>query len=341
MLVVMNRPTPDHILQLGKAFRASKALLSAVELGVFSALAKGPRDLVTLRADIGIAKRGARDFFDALVALKLIERDESGCYRNSPAADLYLDVHKPTYIGGELDHLNRRGFPHWNFLTTALKTGQPQSLASAGNYFPDLYADQTTLETYSRGMTGGTLLAAPAIAAKFPWNRCGTFIDIGTAQGCLPVQIAQAHLHLAGGGFDLPPLRAVFESYMHQHGLSARLRFHAGDFLKDPLPRADVLIIGRVLHNWDLATKKLLLEKAYDALPESGSLIVYERFIDDERRTNAAGLLASLNMAIMTTGGFDYTAADGIAWMTEVGFRELRLEPLTCELSMVVGRKPA
>ena len=237
---------------------------------------------------------------------------------------------KPTYIGGELDHFNKRGYPHWNFLTTALKTGKPQSVASAGNYFSDLYSDQAVLETYTEGMTGGAWLVAPAIAAKFPWHQYRTVVDIGTSQGGLPVEIARAHPHITGGGFDLPPVRPRLRELCARSMASpSACAFTPGISCSDPLPGADVLIIGRVLHNWDLATKTMLLKKAYDALPPSGALIVYERMIDDERQSNAAGLLASLNMLIMTDGGFDYTSADLIGWMQEAGFRDLRFERLT------------
>jgi len=331
--------TPDRIVKLGKAFRASKALFSAVELGVFGALAGGPRDLESLRAEIGISERGARDFFDSLVALGLLDRDEAGRYWNTPETDLYLDRNKPTYIGGELDHFSKRGYPHWHGLTAALKTGKPQSIASAGNYFSDLYSDPAMVETYTEGMTSSARLVAPAIVTKFPWRRYRTVIDIGCSQGGLPIEIARAHPHLRGGGFDLPPVRPRFESYVKQHGFADRLCFYAGDFRRDPLPPADVLIIGRVLHNWDLATKTKLLKNAYDALPPAGALIVYERMIDDGRQANAAGLLASLNMLIMTDGGFDYTRTDLMDWMRDTGFHEIQAEPLTAELCMMVGLK--
>src|SRR5215208_7069385 len=133
--------TPNRITELARAFRPSKALLTAVELGVFTALAREHCNLEALRTEIGIAERGAQDFFDSLVALKLLVRDQTGRYQNSPEADLYLDRKKSTYIGGALNHLNERGYPHWNFLTTALKTGKPQSVADDGSYFPNLYAD--------------------------------------------------------------------------------------------------------------------------------------------------------------------------------------------------------
>jgi hypothetical protein len=331
--------TPDRIVKLGLAFRAAKALLSAVELGVFTALAESPLDLDTLRKRVGIDERGARDFFDALVALGMLERDESGRYANTLETDLYLDRQKPTYIGGELDHFNTYVYPHWNLLTPALRTGKPQSGARATGHYPALYADQAALETLVKGMTGGTLPVAKALAAKFNWQNYKTIIDVGTAQGCLPVQIAHAHPHISGGGFDLPPVAPHFGNYVREHDLSHRLRFYAGDFLQDPLQSADVLVFGRVLHNWDIATKRMLLKKAYDALPAGGALIVYERLIDDKRRVNAAALLASVNMVIMTAGGFDFTGADCISWMREAGFRNMRVELLTSEYSMVVGTK--
>jgi O-methyltransferase domain/Dimerisation domain len=339
--MIMQTPslTPDRIVELGLAFRGAKALLSAAELGVFTALAHGPLDIDALRNRVGVEERGARDFFDALVALGMLDRDEGGRYANTPHTNLYLDHRKSTYIGGELQHFNTYVYPHWNSLTQALRTGKPQSGARASGHYPALYADPAALEILAIGMTGGALPVATALAAKMPWQNYRTVIDIGTAQGCLPVLIAQAHPHVAGGGFDLTPMKPLFDSYVEKHGLSHRLQFFAGDFLSDPLPTAEVLVLGRILHNWDLATKTLLLQKAYDALPVGGALVVYERLIDDERRTNAAGLLASLNMLIMTAGGFDFTGADCIGWMREAGFRDMSVEPLTSHYSMVVGFK--
>jgi hypothetical protein len=188
-------------------------------------------------------------------------------------------------------------------------------------------------------MGGGALPVAQALAEKFPWRDYASFADIGTAQGVLPVVIALAHAHLTGSGFDLPALQKLFEDHARQRGVADRVRFLPGDFLSNPLPSAQVLIFGRVLHNWDLATKKTLLQKAYGALPAGGAVIVYERLIDDDRRVNAAALLASLNMLIMTAGGFDFTAAECIGWMAEAGFHSMQTQPLTAEQSMIVGLK--
>ena len=181
--------------------------------------------------------------------------------------------------------------------------------------------------------------AARAIAAKFPWDRHRTFIDVGCAQGCVPAQVALAHKHVRGGGFDLPSIKPVFDEYMASLGLSDRMRFEPGDFFTDPLPEADVLAMGRILHDWDLDKKMMLLGKAYAALPKGGALIIYESLIDDARKENVFGLLMSLNMLIETRGGFDFTGADCMGWMKEVGFRETWVAQLEGPDSMAVGIK--
>jgi hypothetical protein len=329
----------DRILQLGNAFRQAKALLSAVELDVFTTLGAGPLDLAALRAKTGIHARGARDFFDTLVALGLLDRDTEGRYANMPDADLYLVRGRPTYLGELLNHLNSQEYPRWNGLTGALKTGQAQRETGENASYLGLYQEEANLKSFAQAMTGGSFPVARALAARFPWPEHATLIDVGTAEGCVPVVIARAHPHIVGGGFDLPAVSPLFEAHVREHALSDRLRFFPGDFLTDALPPADVLIMGRVLHNWDLPTKQMLLAKAYQAIRPGGALIVYERLIDDARRTCAVGLLASLNMLVMTAGGFDYSGADCMDWMLQAGFRDLRVESLTSDQSMVVGMK--
>ena len=188
-------------------------------------------------------------------------------------------------------------------------------------------------------MTGLSLGIARAMTEKFPWSQYHSFVDIGVAEGGLPVVLAQTHKHLTGIGADLPVVGPIFEKYVASHGLRDRLRFAKLDFFKEPFPKADVVIMGHILHDWDLPTKKMLIAKACDALPVDGALIIFEAIIDDERRSNAFGLLMSLNMLIETRGGFDYTGADCAAWMSEAGFRQTRVEHLSGPDSMVVGVK--
>jgi hypothetical protein len=332
--------TPEAIMQLGFAFWGSKTLLSAVELGVFTELAEaGPLDGEALRKRLDLHPRSATDFFDALVAVGMLERDD-GRYANTPATDLFLDRAKPSYSGGILEMANARLYPFWGSLTEGLRTGAPQNEAkSGGDFFEALYADPARLAQFAAAMSSISAVAGQAIAAKFPWGDHNSVIDIGCAEGAVPVQVALAHEHITGGGFDLPGLEPIFDDYVAGFGLGERLSFTGGDFFADPLPEADVLVMGHILHDWDLDEKRQLLQKAYDALPDGGALIVYEAIIDDERRSNAFGLLMSLNMLIETPGGFDYTGADCRGWMQETGFRKSYVEHLVGPDSMVVGIK--
>jgi O-methyltransferase domain/Dimerisation domain len=332
-------PSPDHILQLGLSFWASKTLLSAVEMEVFTELARHPEDLETLTGRLGLHPRSSRDFLDTLVALGFLERHD-GIYSNTPSSDVFLDKHKPSYIGGMLEMANRRLFKHWGQLTTALRTGQPQGEAGPNaETFAAIYADPERLKGFLRAMTGVSRGANLAIAAKFPWAKYKTVADAGPAQGDLLVQVALKNPHLLGIGFDLPEVGPVFEEYVEANGLSSRVQFQPGSFFTDPLPKADVIMMGHILHDWNLEEKRMLIGKAYDALPRGGALMVYESIIDDDRSKNAFGLLMSLNMLIETPGGFDYTGADCMGWMKEAGFKETRVEHLIGPDSMVIGIK--
>ncbi|MDX1395574.1 MAG: methyltransferase [Gemmatimonadota bacterium] len=335
-----DHPTPDAIMQLGMGFWGSKTLLSAIELELFTELAKHPEDLEALRGRLGLHRRSARDFLDALVALGMLER-EDGTYRNTPATDLFLDKAKPSYIGGMLEMANHRLYPFWGSLTEALRTGQPQNETRHGQdpIFETLYADPARLKEFLAAMTGVSHGANMAIARAFDWADYSTFADVGTAQGDLVVQIAEANEHLEGIGFDLPVVEPVFEDYVGRSSAAGRIRFVGGDFFEDALPEADVILMGHVLHDWGIDDKRMLIRKAYDALPAGGALIVYESLIDDDRRRNAFGLLMSLNMLIETEEGFDFTGADCARWMTDAGFGSTRVEHLVGPDSMAIGIK--
>ena len=337
----MSQPlTPEKILQTGFAFWPSKVLLSAVEMGLFTELARGPEPRDVLAGRLGLHARSATDFLDTLVALGFLTR-EGDLYANTPETELFLDRKKPSYVGGILEMANHRLFPFWANLTEALRTGLPQNEMKGGGpgLFEKLYADPARLREFLASMTGISHGANMTIAHAFPWAQYTTFADVGTAQGDLATQVAKANPHLTGVGFDLPEVAPIFEDYVAANGVSDRLRFQAGDFFTEGLPAADVIMMGHILHDWDLPTKQMLIAKAFDALPVGGALVVYESIIDNERKQNAFGLMMSLNMLIETPGGFDYTGADCEGWMRAAGFSSTRVQPLVGPDSMVVGIK--
>ncbi len=325
-------------MELGIGYWQSKTLFSAMELGVFRELAKGPQSLESLSQTLGLHPRGARDFLDALVALHLLERT-GGQYANTVESGIFLDPAKPSYIGGILEMFNARLYQYWGSLAEGLRTGQPQNeIKQGGSLFAELYRNPARLRQFLLAMSGLSGGVAMALARQFPWQQYQTFADLGTATGVVPIHIAKANPHLTGIGFDLPLVQPVFEEVVSGAGLSDRLRFQGGDFFQS-VPEADVLIYGQILHDWSLDERKQLIANAHKALPSGGSLIIYDSIIDDDRRQNAFGLLMSLNMLIETKAGFDYTGADICGWLRDAGFRETRVEHLAGPQSMAVGIK--
>ena len=331
--------SPESIMQLGFGYWGSKTLLSAVELGLFTELAGGPLDAEAIGRRLKLHPRGLHDFLDALVALGMLMKSGEH-YANTPETAHFLDRNKVSYVGGFLQMSSVRLYPFWGNLTEALRTGEPQNEAKQGrDLFDEIYKNPEQLKSFLKAMTGISLRTAAVIAQKFPWINYKSFADIGAAEGCIPAAIAEAHPHLKGIGFDLPGVQPHFEAYIAGHNLSSRVSFKGGDFFADPLPGADVLIMGRILHDWSVARRRELICKSFAVLPDKGALLIYETIIDDGRRQNAFGLLMSLNMLIETREGADYTGADCMGWMKEAGFRETRVEHLLGPDSMVIGIK--
>lgn len=330
---------PGAIMQLGHGYWASKTLLSAVELGLFTTLAEGPLGADAIQARLGLHRRSLLDFLDALVALGMLEK-RAGFYANTPSTGFFLDRNKPSYLGGILEMFNARLYRFWDDLTEGLKSGEPQNEAkTGGDLFDALYQDPVELQRFLAAMTGLSLGAGRAIAERFPWADYRSFVDVGCAEGGVPVAIVAAHPHLAGIGFELPSVKPHFESFAARHGQGDRLTFAGGDFFANPFPRAEVVVMGHILHDWGLEKKHELIAKAYDALPAGGAFLIFELLIDDQRRANVTGLLSSLNMLIETREGFDYTGADATRWLEAAGFRQVRIEHLAGPDWMIVATK--
>lgn len=336
--------TPQKILETGFAFWPSKVLLTAVELDVFTTL--GPRSMsaAELRRVLGLHPRGIFDFFDTLVALGFLERDGDGPpakYRNTPATARYLDRSQPDYVGGMLEMLNVRLFGYWNDLGAALKTGQPQNELkhSRAPMFETLYSDPARLEQFMSAMRGISAPNFQALVEKVDFTKYRTLCDVGGATGLLASLVARRHPHLKCLSFDLPEVEPIARCWIEKDGMSDRVTAVSGNFLRDPLPRADVITMGMILHDWNLDMKKHLVRLAYDALPPDGAFIAVENIIDDARRENAFGMMMSLNMLIEFGDAFDFTGADFWNWCREAGFKRYEVVHLAGPCSAAIAYK--
>jgi hypothetical protein len=334
----------NPILATGFGFWSSKVLLTAVEFGLFTRLSDRKLTGAELGAELGLHPRGIADFFDALVAMHFLEREGSGpdaVYANTPSGMVFLDRASPRYIGGILEMLNARLYRYWHDLPEALRTGKAQSeIKTTGtSFFEGLYADLSKLEQFMGAMTGLSRINFEAFAEKFDFGPYRTLCDVGGATGLLSIEVAKRHPHMRCITFDLPAVEPIAKKSIAAAGLSERISTAPGSFFTDPLPRADVITMGMILHDWNLEKKRQLIAAAYEALPPGGALVAIEALIDDDRRTNVFGLLMSLNMLIEFGDAFDYSGADFQGWCREAGFSRFDVIHLAGPSSAAVAYK--
>ncbi|NAS11965.1 methyltransferase [Poritiphilus flavus] len=336
--------TPSKIMQIGMGFWASKTLLTAVNMGLFTYLAKEELSGQDIKAKLGLHDRGLYDFLDTLVALGFLKRSglkQTSLYSNSEDTDLFLDKNKPSYIGGILEMSNNRLYPFWNDLEEGLKTGKPQNETKSGgaSIFEAIYADRQKLREFIKAMGGIQMGNFIMLSKVFDFTHYSTLCDIGGSGGHLATQVALNNEHMSCVTYDLPPVEPIASENIEMMGLSDRVSAQSGNFLNEDLPKADVITMGNILHDWGIQDKKMLIKKAYDALPQGGALVVIENIIDDNRSKNAFGLMMSLNMNIETPEGFDFSAADFDEWAKECGFTQTSVMPLSGPSSAVIAIK--
>ena len=336
--------TPARIMETAMAFFASKTLLSAVSLDFFTTLSGKALSGMEIQASLKLHDRGVYDFLDALVALGFLNREgllETARYSNAPESEIFLDKSKPSYIGGFIEMANDRLYPFWGSLEEALLTGKPQNEIkhSGKSVFEELYATPERLKQFINAMSGISIGNFMALARKFDFSSYSTLCDIGGAAGILSVEVARQHPDISCVSADLPAVEPIAKEYIASKGMSGRVQTENIDFFTEEFPKADIITMGMILHDWDLPTKKMLIRKAYNALPAGGAFIAIEALIDDDRRKNAFGLLMSLNMLIEFGVAFDFTGADFQSWTQEAGFRKFEVIPLAGPSSAAIAYK--
>jgi hypothetical protein len=333
-----------RIMEVGLGFWPSKVLLTAVEFEVFTTLGASSMTGEELGHALGLHPRGIWDFFDALTALGFLEREGSGAhgrYRNTATTAQFLDKNSPAYMGGMLEMCNQRLFRFWADLGEALKTGQPQNEVkhSGRSMFETLYEDEARLEQFASAMRGISAPNFHALAERFDFSKYQTLCDVGGATALLSTVVAKRHPHLHCLSFDLPQVEPIAKRWIAKEGMSDRVQAISGDFLTQPLPQADVITMGLILHDWNLQKKQHLVRLAHAALPPGGAFIAIENLIDDARRENAFGLMMSLNMLIEFGDAFDFTGADFWSWCKQAGFSRYEILPLAGTCSAAIAYK--
>lgn len=338
--------TPEHIMQVGIGFWASKTLLAAVHFDLFTHLAGKKLSGKEINQKLGLktTDRHVYDFLDALVSLGFLQRKgimDEAVYYNSEDTDLFLDKNKPSYIGGILQMGNNRLYRFWGDLEEGLLSGQPQNEAkgSVDSGFASIYETPEKMKEFIDAMSGIQMGNFMTLVHQFNFSDYKTMCDIGGADGWLSIQVALNHPGIECTTTDLKQVEPLAKEKIAQFNLSDRIKFQANNFFEDAIPGAEVITMGNILHGMNEDNKKALIKKVYDALPADGVFIAIENIIDNDRRQNTFGLLMSLNMLIENGDAFDYTMNDFDGWAKQAGFMRTELMPLTGPTSAAIAYK--
>ncbi|MFI0967692.1 methyltransferase [Streptomyces sp. NPDC021080] len=329
---------PGPLIKLTIADCAAKVLHSAVTLKVFGALADGPARADHIVATTGLHPRMAPDFLDALAGLGLLERSGDR-YGNTPLAQAYLVPGTPAYLGGFVELTNETLYSTWGRLTEALTTGAPQHLdPDKGGFVGDKHKDPEKMKRFFAGLDAYSDRMGIEIAGRIDWSRHSSFVDLGGARGNLASVLVKEHPHLKAGVFDLERTRPLFTEHTARLGLGDRIEFTGGDFFTDDIPRADVIVLGHILHGFDTDRRQELLRRVHASVNPGGQILVYDRMIDDERRS-AERLLSSLHMRLVSPDGSEYRTGDVGTWLSRAGFTAVTAEPLLGTHTLVTATR--
>jgi hypothetical protein len=335
-------------MQIGMGFWASKTLLSAVHFSLFTLLSGKKMSGAEIKEKLGLktTQRHVYDFLDTLVSLGFLERSgvlDDAQYSNTTETDIFLDENKPSYIGGILKMGNHRLYRFWADLEEGLITGEPQNETKGSlvgdSGFAKLYESPERLREFVNAMSGIQMGNFMALVKKFNFSNYKTLCDVGGADGWLSIQVALSHPNIQCTTTDLKQVESLAIEKIGKFNLGNRIKFHAHDFNKDPIPSAEVITMGNIIHGMTEDVKKEMIKKVYNALPENGAFIVIENVIDNERKQNTFGLLMSLNMLIENGAAFDYTMNDFDGWAKQAGFKRTDIISLAGPTSAAIAYK--
>jgi len=317
-------PDPAPVLNLIQAFRGSKAMFTAVSLGIFDRLDDGGAEAATLAQELAASAPALERLLNSCVALGLIEK-KGALYSNLPVARTYLTRCSPKSLTGYVLYSDRVLYSLWGSLEEAIRKGTnrwKQTFGRDVSIFDHFFRTEEARRDFLSGMDGFGQLSSPAVVAAFDLSRFRRLVDLGGGTGHLALAACACYPQLQGAVFDLPVAISTAREYVERSPHGSRVALIAGDFFTDPLPEADLFALGRILHDWSEETIRILLKKIWERLPPGGALLIAEKLLDDDKTGPLAALMQSLNMLVCTEG-VERTLAEYTALLRQAGFSQV------------------
>ena len=319
-------PDPAPVLDLLTAFRRSKVMFAAISLGVFDALAAGPKSVAALAKELAADPDALERLLGACAAIGLLTRSGGG-FANTPAATVYLTSDSPRRMLGYAGYSDKVLWKLWDNLADAVREGSNRWKQTfdrdAGDIFASLYVDDAARREFLMGMHGFGCISSPVVVGAVDLGRFTTFVDLGAATGHLTVAALRRWPNLRGVVFDLPEALPLAKELTDATEVAGRVNYIGGDFFADQLPAGDVYALGRILHDWSEPKIAKLLAKIYAALPVGGAVFVVEKMLADDKTGPVWATLQSLNMLVCTEGK-ERTASEYEALLKAAGFADIK-----------------
>ena len=299
-----HEPEAQTILDLIEAFRRSKTMFTAVRLGIFDQLAIAPQTCAALALRLSLDRKALSRLLNACVTLRLLEHD-GDTYKNTNGATRFLSRGSEETLAGYINYSDQSLYKLWDHLDDAVREGTnrgKQAFGSRSALFDHYFRDEAATRSFLGGMHGFGQLASPRIVAAFDLSRYVHLVDLGGATGHLSIAACRRYPELRATVLDLPAVEPFAREHLAKSGLDNRIEFVTGDFFADDLPKADLYVLGRILHDWDDSKITKLLRKICFALPKKGALLVTETLVDDDRSGPTYTLMQDVNMLVCTDG---------------------------------------
>ncbi len=330
----MNDDTPtrtrEEIRGIAYGFQESRILLTAYELGLFTAIGAGRHASAGIASLLGTDPRATDRLMNALTAMGLLVK-ENGRFRNSDAASSYLVRDSPGYLGGLMHTVHL--WDTWSTLSAAVKTGTSVRVRDVNE------RGDAWLAAFIAAMHDRAARQAPGVVGLIDLAGVTRVLDVGGGSGAYAMAFARANPGISAVVFDLPNVVPLTRSYVEKEGLSARVSTAAGDYLTDELGKDyDVVFLSAIVHSNSPAENGELIKKCARALRAGGSVVVQDFIMDEERVTPAHGAFFALNMLVGTDAGDTYTEAEVSAWMTAAGLSGVSRRGTPFGTSQIVGR---
>jgi acetylserotonin N-methyltransferase len=331
---------PALVLDLLQAFRCSKAMFAALALGVFDALASGPKPLDTLAGELRSSRDGLQRLLDACVGLRLLDRDDRG-YRNTPTASVYLCQNSPHRLTGYISYSNDVMWKLWAHLEDAVREGShrwKQAFGWDGPIFSHFFHTEEAKREFLMGMHGFGLISSPQVVAAFDLSKYRRLADLGGATGHLAIAACRRYPRLRAVVFDLPDAVGLAKEVVGASEVADRVEVAAGDFFTDALPQADLYALGRILHDWTEEKILRLLGRIFENLPPHGAVLIAEKLLNEDGTGPRWAQMQNLNM-LTCTEGKERTLPEYEALLRSVGFTEVMGRTTPTPLDAVLGVK--